>query len=131
MGWIYTKMGGSLRFSPSSADLGEVWIDVVPPSIPTDTWIHAAASRANNTYTMYWNGESIRSETLGLTYNIDSNSSLKFGHRGNPDDTPGSEDWSGYYLNGLIDEVGLYNRALSAEEIQAIFDVGRLGKCKP
>jgi hypothetical protein len=30
---------------------------------------------------------------------------------------------------GLIDEVSLYNRALSAEEIQAIFGAGSAGKC--
>ncbi|MBI2089680.1 MAG: tandem-95 repeat protein [Deltaproteobacteria bacterium] len=31
---------------------------------------------------------------------------------------------------GLIDEVELYNRALSAAEIQAIFNAGSAGKCK-
>jgi hypothetical protein len=29
---------------------------------------------------------------------LDSDSSLKFGHRGNPADTPGSEDERGFYL---------------------------------
>lgn len=32
---------------------------------------------------------------------------------------------------GLMDEVEVYNRALSASEIQAIFSVGARGKCKP
>jgi hypothetical protein len=36
------------------------------------------------------------------------------------------DDW-----NGLIDEVELFNRALSQAEIQAIFDAGSAGKCKP
>ena len=31
---------------------------------------------------------------------------------------------------GLIDEVGLFNRALSESEIQTIFDAGDMGKCK-
>jgi hypothetical protein len=34
------------------------------------------------------------------------------------------------FFNGLIDEVELYNRALPAGEIQAIFDAGSAGKCK-
>ena len=34
-------------------------------------------------------------------------------------------------MAGLIDEVGIYNRALSASEIQAIFNAGSAGKCKP
>jgi Concanavalin A-like lectin/glucanases superfamily len=33
-------------------------------------------------------------------------------------------------FNGLIDEVSVYNRALSAAEIQAIFNAGSAGKCK-
>ena len=33
-------------------------------------------------------------------------------------------------LNGLIDEVTIYDRALSTAEIQAIFNAGSAGKCK-
>jgi len=32
-------------------------------------------------------------------------------------------------FNGLLDEVSLYNRALSASEIQAIYVAGSGGKC--
>src|SRR5262249_10932467 len=34
-------------------------------------------------------------------------------------------------FNGLIDEVSVYSRALSASEITAIFNAGGAGKCKP
>ena len=34
-------------------------------------------------------------------------------------------------FTGRIDEVEIFNRALSATEIQAIFDAGSAGKCKP
>jgi hypothetical protein len=33
--------------------------------------------------------------------------------------------------NGVIDEVSIYNRALSASEIQAIYNAGSAGKCMP
>jgi len=33
-------------------------------------------------------------------------------------------------LHGLLDEVEIYNRALSLSEIQAIFNAGAEGKCK-
>jgi hypothetical protein len=33
-------------------------------------------------------------------------------------------------LDGLVDEVEILNRALSASEIQAIFNAGSAGKCK-
>ena len=130
IGWSYTKIGSSIRFTFSNTELGEYPIDVDPSSIPTDTWIHVAATRSMNTYTLFWNGEPIRSETLTQTYNLDSDSSVKFGHRGNPEDTPGSDDERGFYLNGLIDEIGMYNRALSAEEIMEIYLAGGAGKCK-
>ena len=32
-------------------------------------------------------------------------------------------------FNGLIDEISLYNRALSGTEIQQIYDAGSAGKC--
>ncbi|MDQ3815806.1 MAG: LamG domain-containing protein [Armatimonadota bacterium] len=32
---------------------------------------------------------------------------------------------------GLMDEIALYNRALTAREVQAIFDAGASGKCPP
>ncbi len=34
-------------------------------------------------------------------------------------------------FSGSIDEVGLYNRLLSGQEIQAIYSAGAAGKCKP
>ena len=34
------------------------------------------------------------------------------------------------HFQGDIDEVGLYDRALSQSEIQAIFDAGAVGRCK-
>jgi hypothetical protein len=130
IGWSYTKIGPAIRFTFSNTDYDEHPIDVTPASILTNTWIYVAVTRSNYTYTLYWNGESICEETLTQAYNLNSNSSLMFGHRGNPEDTPGSWDNRQFYLNGLIDEVGLYNRALSAEEIKDIFLAGDAGICK-
>lgn len=39
--------------------------------------------------------------------------------------------FTGQFFNGIVDEVSLYNRALLAEEVQAIFDAGTAGKCPP
>ena len=38
---------------------------------------------------------------------------------------------SGFYLNGRIDEVELFNRALSDLEIKSIYEAGHAGKCIP
>src|SRR5262249_51178445 len=37
----------------------------------------------------------------------------------------------GEFFKGIIDEVSLYNRALTADEIQSIYNADSAGKCKP
>jgi hypothetical protein len=34
-------------------------------------------------------------------------------------------------MDGLLDEFTLYRRALSTDEIKAIFQAGGMGKCRP
>src|SRR5208283_4090461 len=43
--------------------------------------------------------------------------------------TSGQSTWD-RKLNGILDEVSLYNRALSSNEIAAIYVAGSAGKCK-
>src|SRR5262249_51151918 len=38
-------------------------------------------------------------------------------------------DETGWFFNGLVDEASLYDRALSASEIQAIYNADAAGKC--
>ena len=77
------------------------------------------------------NGTPMAQGPLGSGGNVDTTSSLKFGHRGSPSDTLGSFDNRGFYLNGRIDEVELFvGRALIDSEIQAIYNAGSAGKCK-
>jgi hypothetical protein len=62
------------------------------------------------------------------TRNADTRSSIKFGHRGGPDDTSGSIDKRGFFLDGRIDEVKLVvGRALSNGEIRAIVETESSG----
>ena len=44
--------------------------------------------------------------------------------------TMGSRNAGGVPTKGIIDEVEIYNCALSAQEIQSIFNAGAAGKCK-
>ena len=53
------------------------------------------------------------------------------GHRGNFNDTPGSESDQEFYLNGLVDEVQVFvGRALPRGLIRAIHKAGNSGECK-
>ncbi len=82
-------------------------------------WYFVAATKTSSTISIYINGN--LENTTGLGPFTDSNSSdLFFGHS------------NGYSANlsGLVDEVELFNRALSADEIMAIYNAGHTGKCK-
>ncbi len=112
-GWTLTKLPlHDLRFAYIGADGG---IDMTPSILIPNKWIYIAVTRNNGNITFYW--DSVILSTAKVNENLDSTSSVKFGHRGSPSDTPGSQDASGGYLHGLIDEVRIYNRALSEPEI--------------
>ena len=88
------------------------------PAVPLNAWSHLAGvfNNAANTYTLYLNGTAIgtSSETLAPTPNTQA---LIFGQSGCG--ACGFERW-----HGLIDDVRIYDRSLSAAEIQADMDHG-------
>jgi hypothetical protein len=128
-GWFLTQLeDNSLRFGTGPADSGH-GVTSSSLSIPANTWIHFAARRSAGVASIFLNGTLVATGTF--VDNSNSTSSLKFGHRGNPRDTPGSADTREFFLNGRIDEVELFvGRALSDAEILAIFNAGSAGKCK-
>ncbi len=76
-------------------------------AIATNTWVHLAATYNGSTLTLYVNG--VQAATRAITGAIvTSTLPLRIG---------GSAAW-GEYFAGRIDEVRIYNRALSASEIQ-------------
>src|SRR5207302_6960708 len=93
--------------------------NVTPPGIATGAWHQVAVTRAAGLVKIYWDGQTIGTVVIA---NIDPTpQSLKLGRRG---------DSRGVFHNGLIDEVQIYNRALSDSEIEAIFNAGGAGVCK-
>ena len=76
--------------------------------LPAGSWSHLAATYDGTTERLYLNGTQI--STLAISGSIlTSTGNLKIG---------GNSIW-GEWFNGLIDEVRVYNRALSAAEIGA------------
>jgi Concanavalin A-like lectin/glucanases superfamily len=119
------QRGRSLFSGDGSGEF--VFSEALP--IQTGTWTHFAARRQSGQTTLFMNGKRVASGQF--SGDLDSTSSLKFGHRGNPSDTPGSVDVREFFLNGGIDEVELFvGRALSDAEIQSIFNAGTARKCK-
>jgi Concanavalin A-like lectin/glucanases superfamily len=108
---------------------------VQTPALRVDprTWIHFAVRRRGNTFVLLMNGEVVASKDApnGTVIDLDSPASLKFGHRGGPEDTPGSIDDRGLFLDGRIDEVRLFvGRALSNDDIRAMIQAeANRGRC--
>jgi len=119
----HDKLGGvpALRFhinSPHPNPIPFPHDTVVAPWNPVlGRWYHVAVTRSGNTYTLYIDGSQAATDTS--TFSIpDPSVSLTIGRA------------EGFALNGLVDEVEIHSRALSAQEIFEIFAAGAAGKCK-
>jgi hypothetical protein len=85
-------------------------------TMPTNQWVHVAVTFNGTTATMYTNGTPIG--TSGFSFGSDTASTLTIGAC----EVNGGNPW-----NGSIDEVRLYNRALTAEEVAALAAGGGVG----
>lgn len=123
LGWTLTKLPDNIiRFAFGNDSCYEYDMDTDKLDIITGEWNNFIVMRNKNLFEIYRNGNLLLSKEHELKCNIDSQAALKLGHRGNSHDTPGSQDDSGFYLNGLLDDVAIYNRALSDEEILLIYN---------
>jgi hypothetical protein len=127
-GWTLTKLiDNTIRVALAGG--GDV--DSLPAPTVTassNTWTHVVVRRSGNTFTTFQDGAPTASGSFSR--NLDCSASLKFGHRGNPTDTPGSTDIRNFWLNGAIDEPTLYHRALTDLEIATLYAAGTAGKVK-
>ena len=90
------------------------------PALQTGRWYHVAVTNTSNKVRLYLDGKLAASGDLP----IDTAAGTKL-FMGSLPDEPAKR------LDGLVDEVGVYNRALTAAEIRAIYQVGSKGQCKP
>ncbi|MHC4345559.1 MAG: LamG-like jellyroll fold domain-containing protein [Planctomycetota bacterium] len=92
-----------------------IWKELFSPSLTwsSRTWYHAVAVWTSSYMKLYVNGNLVDSNTeIGAT------------------DAAITHSWfgrfaqSGYYFNGMIDDVRIYDQALSAEEVQELYQSG-------
>ena len=93
---------------------------VLGSPVSADVWYHIAVIKSGTTYTLYLNGNYENSESILDDIDI---TNLQVGRRLDPGGGFG-------HFDGLIDEVEIFNRALTSSEIQAIYLAGSAGKCK-
>lgn len=103
--------GTTLFFSQWGGSIGG-------PSLSTNTWYHLAVTNVGDLVTLYLNGDPVG--TARLTMVTPAGTPFYIGRI--PED-----DFR--RLQGRVDEVSVYNRALSAAEVRSIYLAGANGKC--
>jgi hypothetical protein len=102
-----------LRFRlKTDDDTGELKADTATGIIDLDVWTHAAAVWDGAAMRLYKNGVEVGSLEKGGTLSTNPEAKVSIGNQ--PADT-GDRPW-----DGLIDDVRLYNRGLSADEIASL-----------
>jgi len=89
--------------------------------LPLNTWTHIAGTFDGSTLRLFINGQMVASNP-SATLGPQNSAPLTIGALGSCS--------SIYPFGGLLDEVSIYNRGLSASEIAAIYNAGSAGKCK-
>lgn len=112
----YTGYGGSLIKIDSTTNIrfrteGDYTSDFTVPTILQNTWYHLVVTRENSNTRVYLNG--IES-TSGVKTNIGDFVFKKI-----------SGYQAGQYFNGTIDEVKLFDYALTPRQVRQVYDGGR------
>jgi len=116
---LYVGLDGKLR--------GEFWMGAVASittvgSVNDNTWHHVVLVGNVNTQSMYLDGVLVGTLLGGINHLSMINNQIGVGY--------GGGGWLGtsggwFYFNGSIDEVRLYNRALSPNEVKQLYLLGR------
>ena len=116
--WFFALGGGVLNFHINGPGItGNKFFPQVPFSPVVGQWYHLAVIRNGDTYTIFINGEPKGSAT---DTNVIPNPNAPL--------TIGQAEGLGF-MNGRLDEITIYNRALTNDEVSKIFFGGSLGKC--
>lgn len=117
--WYFALGGGMLHFHVDGPSTGASFLAQAPFSPVIGQWYHLTVIRAGKTFIIYVDGVPVASEVSSLII-PNPNAPLTIGQAANQG-----------FMDGLIDEVEVFNRALSAGEVQAITSADIAGECKP
>ena len=114
---------GSIEFALGD---GSAWhLALTTTQVPLNQWtLVTAAATANNPMQVYFNGvaqPTVNDGTSVWTGTVAYSSSEWF--------AIGQDSATNYPFNGLIDEVQVYNTALSAAQVQGIYNAAGTGMC--
>jgi hypothetical protein len=125
--FAYGQGGYGFGLSPSGQlFLTQVGVDSVNASagVADTAWHHVAATVSGGTVVFYVDGVAYPAGAYNRTYQFTTPAAIG----GRADHLNGSDNESFW---GAIDEMSVYNRALAAAEVSALYDNGPGGKCVP
>ena len=106
---LYGHGGGGTKTPMTEVFVGGAYREAKAPSaLALNTWTHLASTYDGTTLRLYVNGTQVATLAIAGTITT-STGALRIG---------GNSIWNEWF-EGMIDEVRIYNRALSAGEIQA------------
>jgi hypothetical protein len=105
--WFFALGGGFLSLHLNVPGTGSAFLAQTAFAPALGTWHHLAMIRSGSSYTIFVDGSAGPSESSSLTL-PDAAASLTLGEA------------EGFAMEGLLDEVALYDRALSQTEIDAL-----------
>lgn len=92
-----------------------------PWSPVADAWYHLAVTRSEGAFRLYVDGQQLGAEELNTRPIAEVTGPVQLGNYAFP----------GYALNGYIDELSVYHRALTSSEIFSLYEASEGGKCVP
>ncbi len=127
------QFNGKLRFVVAQSLNPDNAVGVISDNdIPLGTWSHVAAVwRGGTDLDLYLNGAEMAATLFseGTTPTSTAANSVPV-NIGRIESFSGTHVGPAAFFDGQIDEVAIFNRDLSAGEIQAIYNAGSQGKCK-
>ena len=114
--WFFGYGGQELFFYFYGPSVGPHLEAAAYVNLVTNQWYHLALAKGSGVYRAYVNASQLSVEPSGLPVPV-VNAPLTIGQ---------AQD---FFMAGSLDEISIYNRALAASEIQAIYNAGEKGKC--
>lgn len=129
LGWKFQLQTSDFLYLTVNTDKGYVDLDDNPGVVPVDTWTMVTASFTNGAMNFYINGALTRKTepTGGNPIALTTPVNLAIGNelpKSAYDFSPTASDfafWGANYFVGSLDDIRLYNKALSDAEVNSIY----------
>ena len=110
----------TVRRTAASCDGAGEALVTTNANLVANTWYHVVGVADGTNKYIYLNGQLLASNSGVAPYQT-NNGNMEIGT---------ANHGTAGFLNGIVDEVSLYSKALSVSEVQGIYNAGSSGKCK-